>query len=55
MTIKKLARFIVEDWFDGSCGERFTYECEQEEKRLREQLQFQSNEIKVGTVYVDLE
>lgn len=55
MTIEKLARFIVDDYFNGAPNEQYTIAVEREIRKMKEQIQFQSQDIKVTQVYVEID
>jgi hypothetical protein len=56
MTIEKLARFIVEDYWDGAIGdERYLVHVEREVQRMKHDLRLQLNDPKLAMVYVEVE
>jgi hypothetical protein len=55
MTIEKLARFIVADYYSGCPGdELFTIAVEREIKRMINSIDIQRDRIQEATVHVDV-
>jgi hypothetical protein len=54
MTIEKLARFIVEDHYEGTIGdEKYNINVALEVDRMRNDIQYQSNDPKIAIVIIE--